>query len=565
MQASPVRLRFGILVAGHEVPAWAAECIERLEASGLAELVLLLDVSGSRRPKREPRLLHRLYQRRWLEPRARALQPVDVSQRLSGVSVVQLPGAALATPAPSRPEAAAAAHAGLSDAARQAVGAARLDFVLRLSAVDVPSELLDLPRFGVWSYCQERRAAPCFREVLEGRATTRMALERLTPRGPVCLHEGYFSTCRASWVNNVDRARFGAADFCARVCAEIAHGGEGRILALQADGPPPGAAQAAADERPPRNRDVARLLASSAGRSLQKLWELMFHMEIWNVGFSAASVEQILHDARVQAPGVTWCKPHKRGHFIADPFAYVEGGRTRLLVEDYDQVKGKICRVEPTEGERGLELAVDLEFPYHLSYPCIFEENGETFCVPEAYQSQRASLYRRTPQGWQLVRHLIEGLPIVDPTLFKHEGRYWLLFTLQNDGAWGNQKLYAYHAPALDAPWVPHALNPIKCDIGATRPAGNVFRADGRLYRPSQDCSVTYGGAVVINEIVTLSATQFEERVAARIDPIAEGPYPHGLHTLNAMGSGAVFDSKRFEFDWLAWRKNWGRLHEVLR
>ena len=74
---------------------------------------------------------------------------------------------------------------------------------------------------------------------------------------------------------------------------------------------------------------------------------------------------------------------------------------------------------------------------------------------------------------------MIDGLPIVDPTLFKHEGRYWLLFTLQDDGAWGNQKLYAYHAPALDAPWVPHALNPVKCDIGATRPAGNVLSAAG--------------------------------------------------------------------------------------
>jgi hypothetical protein len=481
-----------------------------------------------------------LYRQHWLEPRARALHPVDMSERLSKARRLKL---------------AASANAVLGEQAREAV--AGLDFVLRLEASEVPPALLELPRFGVWSYCQERRAAPCFREVLEGQATTRMALERLTPRGPVCLHEGYFSTCRASWVNNTDRARFGAADFCVRVCAEITHAGGGRILAL--------AGAAAADERAPRNRDVVRLLASSAARSLEKLWELLFHIEIWNVGFSAKSVEQILRDARVDAPGVTWCKPHKPGHFIADPFAYVERGRTRLLVEDYDQVKGKICSVEPSNGHGGLALAVDLEFPYHLSYPCIFEEDGETYCVPEAYQSQRASLYRRSDRGWTLVRHLIEGLPIVDPTLFKHLGRYWLLFTLQNDGAWGNQKLYAYHAPALDAPWLPHALNPIKCDIGATRPAGNVFSVDGRLYRPSQDCSSTYGGAVVINEIVRLSATEFEERPAARIDPIADGPYPDGLHTLNAMGEGAVFDSKRFEFDWLAWRKNWGRLHEVLR
>jgi hypothetical protein len=310
---------------------------------------------------------------------------------------------------------------------------------------------------------------------------------------------------------------------------------------------------------------MLRLLARSAVHALDKLWELLFHVEIWNVGFAGASVEQILHEARVDAPGVIWCKPHKPGHFIADPFPYVHQGRPRVLVEDYDQVKGRICSIDPANGHAALELAVDFDLPFHLSYPCIFEEEGQTFCIPEAYQSKRASLYRRTEQGWSLVRHLIEGLPIIDPTLFKHEGRYWLLFTLQNDGAWGNQKLYAYHAPSLAAPWEPHPFNPVKCDIGATRPAGNVFSANGRLFRPSQDCSTTYGSAVVINEILALSPTAFEEREAARIEPIAGGPYPDGLHTLNAMGAHSVFDSKKFSFYWLAWRTNYTRLHEVLR
>src|SRR5690606_37026312 len=113
-----------------------------------------------------------------------------------------------------------------------------------------------------------------------------------------------------------------------------------------------------------------------------------------------------------------------------------------------------------------------------------------------------------------------------DPTLFKHEGRYWLLFTLQDDGAWGNQKLYAYHAPSLDAPWTAHPLNPVKCDIGATRPAGNVFSVEGSLFRPSQDCSTTYGGALVINQILALTQDRFEEREVARLRPLKASPYP---------------------------------------
>lgn len=234
-------------------------------------------------------------------------------------------------------------------------------------------------------------------------------------------------------------------------------------------------------------------------------------------------------------------------------------------MEDYDGVKGKLGSLEPGNRQDARVLRLDLERDHHLSYPCIFEKNGQTYCVPEAYQSQRASLHRRTEQGWALVRHLIEGLPIVDPTLFEHRGRFWLLFTLQNDGAWGNEKLYAWHSEALDGPWAPHPLNPLKCDIGAARSAGNVFVLEGRLYRPSQDCSRTYGGAVVINEITRLSATEFEEHRVIRALPIADGPYPDGLHTLNAMGDGIDFESKRFAFDGFAWRKNWSWLHEVLR
>lgn len=542
MDSPRVNLRFGILAEGRHFPAWAAECIERLQASGHAELAVIVEV-GSSPPVRRQRgaLLPRLLHERWIVRQSQALRRVDLSERLAGVPVVDL----------------AKAMADLGGEARDAIAARQLDFLLHFDALPVPDGLLTVPRFGVWSFSQDRRAAPFFREVMEGRAKTRVALEKLTREGPACLHEGYFATCRASWANNIDRARFGAADFCARVCAEIAHGGADRVLAA--------AAMPAADAPAPTNCDVAQLLGKSAAHCVRKLWELLFHVEIWNVGFTSKSVEQVLCDAHVDDRDVTWCKPHEPGHFIADPFAYVLRGQPRLLVEDYDQVKGKICSIDPLRGCEALELAVDFEFPFHLSYPCIFEEDGETYCVPEAYQSNRASLYRRTEQGWSLVRHLIDGLPIVDPTLCKHQGRYWLFFTLQDDGAWGNQKLYAYHASSLEAQWAPHPLNPVKCDIGATRPAGNVFHAQDRLYRPSQDCSSTYGGAVVINQIVKLSPTEFEERVAARIEPISGGPYPDGLHTLNAMGDRTVFDSKKFAFDWLAWRKNWGRLHEVLR
>jgi hypothetical protein len=291
----------------------------------------------------------------------------------------------------------------------------------------------------------------------------------------------------------------------------------------------------------------------------------LFHVEVWNVGFVTKSVAQILTDPALHAEAVTWCKPHKARHFIADPFVYTEGGEQHVLVEDYDQGKGRICRLVKPQAAEKLELAVEFEHPYHLSYPCTFSENGRIFCVPETYQWGRVGLHEVVNGRWQLVRTMLEGQPVVDPTLFKHGGLFWLLFTRQDDGAWGNLRLHAYHAESLHGEWRPHVLNPIKTDIGSCRPAGSVILLDGILYRPSQDCSETYGGAVVINRILKLSPTEFEEVEAARIEPIKAGPYPAGLHTINAMGSQSVIDSKKFSFDPFAWRQNWGRMHEVFR
>lgn len=196
--------------------------------------------------------------------------------------------------------------------------------------------------------------------------------------------------------------------------------------------------------------------------------------------------------------------------------------------------------------------------------------------MPESYQANGALLYNRVGGEWRFVRKLLDGAPVVDPTLFKHQGLYWLLFTLQNDGAFGNLKLYGCYASALEAEWTPHPLNPLKCDIGLARPAGAPFVAGGQLHRPSMDCSATYGGALVINRVLKLSPTEFEEVAIARLEPTRTGPYPHGLHTLNALPRtgparsagrsptpGAVIDGKRFVFDPLAWRQNRHRLHEL--
>jgi hypothetical protein len=564
MSVTRRKLRFAVMHADARLPNWAERCVERAVDSGHAELVLSIRELWQTRDahSRPGGVLHRLYSKHWLARRSAALQLAEAAPPQS---------------APSRLECACGSDGALAAGDAESIRALGLDFILRFGQRPLSGAILEAARFGLWSFRHERQAAPFFWEILAGVPHTETELLRLSvdSQTNVSLARGAFGTCRASWVNSTDRALTGSVDFCARACAELV---ERTSLALpnaedeaaSLDASPsqiaPNARASTFREQAPSNRDVLTLLLRSGQHAVHKLWELLFHVEIWNVGTTGQTVAEIVRAARLREDGVRWCKPHRPGWFIADPFMCPTPTGEQLLVEEYGtDGKGRLCRVLDSDGSQYLQLAVELDEPHHLSYPSVFIDGGRTYCIPEAYQSRRVSLYERENGSWRLVRVLLDGEAYVDPTLFKHAGLYWLLYTLQNDGAWGNQKVYLQYSERLDGEFKPHLLNPVKCDIRSSRPAGMPVQIDGRLYRPSQDCSKTYGGAVVINELTKLSATEFEEIEVARIEPLRNSQYPDGLHTLNASEHGAVIDAKRFVFDVLAWRKNWGRLYEVFR
>jgi hypothetical protein len=160
---------------------------------------------------------------------------------------------------------------------------------------------------------------------------------------------------------------------------------------------------------------------------------------------------------------------------------------------------------------------------------------------------------------WPPAATLIDDIDAVDATVFPHDGSWWMLHSCAT-GA-GQWSLYVWNAPDLLGPWTPHPGNPVKVDITSTRPAGNLFRHEGHWYRPAQDGSRSYGGALAINRIDALSMTSFRESVVRRIFPDPQGPYPDGLHTLSSCGDHSVIDAKRHAWSLpLITRRIWSKL-----
>ncbi len=56
-------------------------------------------------------------------------------------------------------------------------------------------------------------------------------------------------------------------------------------------------------------------------------------------------------------------------------------------------------------------------------------------------------------------------------------------------------------------------------DVKKARPAGRIFINNGKIYRPSQDCSKRYGYGFNIQEITVLSELDYVEKTAGSLKP----------------------------------------------
>ena len=233
----------------------------------------------------------------------------------------------------------------------------------------------------------------------------------------------------------------------------------------------------------------------------------------------------------------------------ADPFLWTREGRIYLYYEDWpaESPCGQLYVVElDRNGGRLNSPQRILCSNTHLSYPYVFEYDGQLWMLPENSASGFLQLYRCVgfPDQWVPDRILMEGVRYGDPTLFEHEGRWWLFMTL-GIGFYGvntNLFLFSAESPVSDH-WTPHPMNPVVSGFHQSRPAGRIFKSNGSLFRPSQDCFKKYGAALRINEITRLTADHYEERWVRTISPWEDEI--HGTHHLEISDDLILLDVQK--------------------
>ena len=284
---------------------------------------------------------------------------------------------------------------------------------------------------------------------------------------------------------------------------------------------------------------MAQFAAKSLARAVaRRLYHLCYNAPHWRVGWRFVEGPDVI-DLRAHPAGGWRELPDDRRRFYADPFPLERDERMYLFVEDFAHALGYgVVSVVAFDanGPVGRPRPV-LDIGSHLSYPFVFEHDGQVWLVPESGAAGTIDLYRAEafPDRWVKEATLVSGLTASDATLFEHDGRWWMFATVRDAGGAYSDALHIWSAPGLRGPWRPHRANPVLVDIATARPAGRVVRRGGKLIRPFQDCDAGYGAALGLAEITQLDDEGLAQQVVATLRP---GPLWPGsrLHTLNRAG-----------------------------
>ena len=539
-------IRFGILLDDLSMDVWKVETVKKLIRGGMTCAMIIRNAETQKkknffqRIKGYPvrRLFFRVWNHYWFKPESKT--PTDLASALNEVGV-KLEDIPLLDCTPVHKK----TSTFLLDDDIENIKNQQLDFILRFGFDILRGPILEAAKYGIWSYHHDdemdyRGGPPGFWEWMQDNPRNGVILQRLTEsldKGYV-INKRWYPTILHSYRAHLDQLLMDSADMPLQVCLAIQHTGKLEEKLSESQAPMYYA---------PYNLKMLKYWWLCFSRRIRFHWHDVFRQEDWNVGYVETPLNNFIKDPQSYASQVTWFKRPLRRMYFADPFVMTTEKDTYMFFESYDYKAGK-GRIEMVrKSKRYRKRSVVLETPWHLSYPFLFAHEGTVYCLPEASESGRLSLYRFDEETLKLepVCALLEDIQAVDPTLVYHDG-CWNLFLTQKD--FPSVKLYRYSASDMKGPYTPFYNNPVKVDCADARMAGSFFEVDGDLIRPAQECTRYYGTAVCLNRVQQLSERQYREIQIDKIQPFTDSRFKQGLHTLNGNETITVFDGKRWIF-----------------
>jgi asparagine synthase (glutamine-hydrolysing) len=534
---TPARpLRVGIVVDDAGVPAYARAIIEDLKSADFVELALCIRVSrpsSTEFSDRSGSIAFRAFAA-YIESRYQAVaDPLlreDCEDLLVGVPRTRL-------------ECVDQYCQSVQSDPIAEIRQADLDVLLDLGSRAQRGPLLGLPRQGVWRYhFGDRRRYPAgtgfLRELVDGNPLSGIELTKLgaAPESDLTLSRTMFSTAPfLSRATNRFGPLWGSRHMVAQSLWELYRGSLRAPEAVARAGQRRG-------QRLPGNLQMTRWIVREAGRRMFVRRRNANHPLRWRIALRRTQVPLFETGLPRGGNGFRWLETEASDSW-ADPVLFERDGKTWLFFEHLIE-SGRIAQIScGVLDEHGTlnDVRPVLRRSHHLSYPQIVAADGEVYMLPEGAQGGGLDLYRahRFPDEWVLETRLLD-FRCVDSSVFFHAGRWWM-FTSPQVVPGHAPITWLLHAEQLRGPWEFYPGGNVASDASVARGAGAPFVYQGRLFRPSQDCSRAYGRALLFNEVMALGQGPYRERTIYRV----EGgwlPKLEGVHSYSRAGVWEAID-----------------------
>jgi hypothetical protein len=544
-----IKLKLGIMLDSYFIPDWAYRSLKRVRnlENTQIQLVILNETTDSRKPRsyfyseKKYNFSYRLFNkidRAIFRRDIDAYSTKNCQELLDGVPELRVKITNLSNPG-------CFDHSDIKKIKKY-----NLDILIRMGFAILSGEILDSARFGVWSYHFGDADSidyniPGFWETIHRIPITGSTLSILNDDTPVgkIIDRSWVQTYMFSPYRNRNRSSWLASSFLPRQIELLGKIGKenfyNKIQVFNDDFEHKGLKK----YQTPKNLRILWIFISLFFRNFHEIirrFTVLYHWRLL-VNFSNSNLHTCSNFAELIPP---------RDRFWADPHVIHLDDKYYVFVEEYiyREKKGRLSVLDIEPDGKEIKSTPILSTDHHLSYPFVFNWNGRYFLVPETASNRTIELYEsiKFPFDWHYKMNLMENVLAVDTTLFFYNDKWWLFTGItENEGAFPEVELFLFYSTQLfSQEWIPHPLNPIVSDVRKARPAGKIFMIDGKILRPSQDCSKIYGWGFDLNEILQLSETQYREQVHERVRPDWDRNIL-GIHTISSEGSLTVIDACR--------------------
>jgi len=429
----PAALRIGVLIDTTEVPAWSYQMLESITKGDYATVeVLILDdgeappnpIQGSAFTQKcnafvntvSDKLYHGIVIRD--NGRTRAFSPKPIQTLLPDTPILKVDTQKTRHTDTLPP-----------DAIRD-IAALELDVLVRVGFRILRGDVLTVAKYGVWSIltCDNevlRGGPPAYWETMQNADMIGSGVQILNEeldRGQV-IYRSFADVDRFSVRNTLRNMMWKSQDFIPRMLKRLHAEGDAMFDDLRLSDDNTHATSTVPIMKTPSPlvhfKNVLRKTVDTVtwvvhNKTNIRQWCLLFHFG---------------DDPFTPASEYTKILPPK-DRIWADPFIMKRDNTYYIFIEEMllAEDRGFISVMEMDESGRYTQPKPIIKNEHHLSYPHVFEHEGETWMIPESSSGLKLSLYRCTefPYQWEFVMNLMEGIKIVDVSLCFKDGYWWL-------------------------------------------------------------------------------------------------------------------------------------------